>query len=138
MVYFSLFTVSFFSATILPASSELTLVGLISTKDYNALTLLLSASFGNILGSTFNWFLGFNLLLFVKKKWFPFNQNQIDKASKWFKKFGLWSLLFSWAPIVGDPLTLVAGTLKVRFSIFLFLVSVGKIGRYSALYYLMN
>jgi membrane protein YqaA with SNARE-associated domain len=138
MVYFYLFTVSFFSATILPASSELTLVGLISTKDYNALTLLLSASFGNILGSTFNWFLGFNLLLFVKKKWFPFNQNQIDKASKWFKKFGLWSLLFSWAPIVGDPLTLVAGTLKVRFSIFLFLVSVGKIGRYSALYYLMN
>ena len=138
MVYFYLFTVSFFSATILPASSELTLVGLISTKDYNALTLLLSASFGNILGSTFNWFLGFNLLLFVKKKWFPFNQNQIDKASKWFKKFGLWSLLFSWAPIVGDPLTLVAGTLKVRFSIFLFLVSIGKIGRYSALYYLMN
>ena len=138
MVYFSLFTISFLAATILPVSSELTLFGLISTKHYSALALLFSASFGNILGSALNWFLGFNLLLYIKKKWFPFNQNQINKASKWFKKFGLWTLLFSWVPIVGDPLTLVAGILKVRFSIFLFLVSVGKICRYSALYYLMN
>ena len=137
MVYLSLFAVSFLAATILPASSELTLVGLLSTKDYSGFGLLMSASFGNILGSTFNWFLGANLLFYAKKEWFPFSQNQIDRAKKWFQKFGLWTLLFSWVPIAGDPLTLVAGILKIRFWIFLMLVSIGKISRYFFLYYFL-
>ena len=138
MVYFSLFLVSFLGGSVLPVSSELTLVGLLSTNSYNEFGLLIIASLGNILGAAFNWILGFYLLKYVNKKWFPFTLNQIDKASLWFKKFGIWSLLFSWVPIIGDPLTLGAGILKLRFSIFLFLVSIGKIGRYSALYYLMN
>jgi len=137
MVYFSLFTISFLAATILPASSEITLASLFLTNNFNALGLFLSASFGNILGSVFNWFLGFYLLFYTSKSWFPFNQIQIDKASKWFKKFGIWSLLFAWVPIVGDPITLVAGILKIRFSIFLFLVSLGKISRYFFLYYFL-
>jgi|TARA_B110000211_G_scaffold51493_1_gene56610 membrane protein YqaA with SNARE-associated domain len=138
MVYLSLFIVSFLAATILPASSELTLAGLLNTRDYNELALLFTASFGNILGSIFNWLLGFYLLKNIKKKWFPFSQNQISKASHLFKRFGVWSLLFAWAPILGDPLTFVAGILKIRFSIFLFLVSLGKISRYFFLYYLIN
>ena len=69
----------------------------------------------------------------INKKWFPFNQSQIDKASSWFKKFGIWSLLFSWVPIVGDPLTFVAGILKIKFLIFFILVSVGKVLRYLAI-----
>lgn len=133
MIYLSLFAVSFLAATILPASSELTLATLLSTKDYNSLALLSSASIGNILGAVFNWCLGFYLLRHIKKKWFPFNQRQIDKASSWFKKFGIWSLLFSWLPIVGDPLTFVAGILKIKFLIFFILVSVGKVLRYLAL-----
>jgi|TARA_B110000967_G_C18356091_1_gene303647 membrane protein YqaA with SNARE-associated domain len=135
MIYFSLFIVSFLAATILPASSELTLVGLLATRDYNALALLSSASFGNILGSAFNWCLGFYLLKKIKKKWLFFNQNQIDKASSQFQKYGVWSLLLAWVPIVGDPLTFVAGILKIRFSIFLILVSIGKIGRYFFIFY---
>ena len=138
MIYLSLFLTSFLAATILPVASELTLVPLLSTKYYNGLGLLSSASFGNILGSIFNWILGFYLLNHVNKKWFPFNQIQIDKASIWFKKFGIWSLLFAWLPIIGDPLTFVAGILKLRFSVFLFLVSIGKVGRYIFLYYLVN
>ena len=138
MVYFSLFFVSFLGGSILPGSSELTLAALLSTNNYNELGLLIIASLGNILGAVCNWILGFYLLKYIKKRWFPFTLNQIDKASLWFKKFGIWSLLFAWVPIIGDPLTLVAGILKTRFSIFLFLVSIGKAGRYFFLYYLMN
>ena len=138
MVYISLFTISFLAATILPISSELTLAGLINTKDHNAIVLLSSASLGNILGSVFNWVIGFYLFKHIDKKWLPFSQTQIDKASLKFKKFGAWSLLFTWVPIIGDPLTFVAGLLKFRFSIFLCLVSLGKISRYFFVYSLMN
>ena len=138
MIYFSLFVMSFLAATILPTSSELTLVGLLNTNDYNELALLACASLGNILGSVFNWILGFYLFKHIGKKWFPFSQKQIDKASLWFKKFGIWSLLFAWVPIIGDPLTFIGGILKIRFLIFLFLVSFGKIGRYLLIYYLIN
>ena len=97
-----------------------------------------TASLGNILGSVLNWLLGYYLLKYSSKKWFPFKQNQIDQASNWFKQFGFWSLLFAWVPIIGDPLTLVAGILRVKFSIFLVLVSIGKISRYFFIYYLTN
>ena len=70
MVYLSLFIVSFLAATILPASSELTLAGLLNTRNYNELALLFTASFGNILGSIFNWLLGFYLLKNIKKNGF--------------------------------------------------------------------
>ena len=138
MVYFSLFTISFLGGSILPISSELTLVGLLVTNNYDELALLFIASFGNVLGAVCNWILGFYLLKYINKKWFPFTQLQINKASTWFKKFGVWSLLFSWLPIVGDPLTFVAGILNVRFFIFLFLVSIFKILAYIFLYYLIN
>ena len=128
--YFFLFLISFFAATIFPFSSELTLVGLLKTENYSPLLLVSSASLGNILGSVFNWFLGHYLLKHLNKKWFPFKKNEIDRASSWFKKFGIWTLFFSWVPIVGDPLTFVAGMLRIKFSIFLILVSTGKILRY--------
>ena len=85
------------------------------------------ASFGNILGSSFNWFLGIYSLKFQDKKWFPFKRSQIEKASKWFNNYGKWSLLFAWLPIVGDPLTYIAGTMKMRFAIFILLASKIKI-----------
>ena len=138
MVYFSLFTISFLGGSILPVSSELTLVGLLGTNNYNEIGLLITASLGNILGAVCNWILGFYLLKYINKKWFPFTQDQIRKASLWFKKFGVWSLLFAWVPIVGDPLTLAAGVLKSHFFIFLSLVSIGKISRYFFLYYLVS
>ena len=138
MIYLSLFFISFLAATILPFSSELTLAGLISTSNYDNLLLLVFASFGNVLGSVFNWGLGFYARNLTIKKWFPFKETQIERSSKWFSKFGKWSLLFAWAPIVGDPLTFVAGLLRVRFLDFIILVAIGKVSRYLIIFYLMS
>ena len=138
MIYLSLFFISFLAATILPFSSELTLAGLISTSNYDNLLLLVVASFGNVLGSVFNWSLGFYSRNLSTKKWFPFKETQIERSSKWFSKFGKWSLLFAWLPIVGDPLTFVAGLLRVRFFDFIILVAIGKVSRYLIVFYLIS
>ena len=138
MIYLSLFSISFLAATVLPFSSELTLAGLISTSNYDNLLLLVVASFGNVLGSVFNWSLGFYSRNLSTKKWFPFKKTQIERSSKWFSKFGKWSLLFAWLPIVGDPLTFVAGLLRVRFLDFIILVAIGKVSRYFIIFYLMS
>ena len=138
MIYLSLFIISFLAATILPFSSELTLAGLVATSSYDNLLLLTVASLGNILGSVVNWILGFYSRNLSKKKWFPFKDKQIENSSKWFNKFGRWSLLFSWVPIIGDPLTLAAGLLRVRFIEFLILVTIGKVSRYLVIFYLLS
>ena len=138
MIYLSLFFISFLAATVLPFSSELTLAGLISTSNYDNLLLLVVASFGNVLGSVFNWSLGFYSRNRSTKKWFPFKETQIERSSKWFSKFGKWSLLFAWLPIVGDPLTFVAGLLRVRFLDFIILVAIGKVSRYLIVFYLIG
>jgi len=138
VIYLSLFIISFLAATILPFSSELTLVGLIASSNYDNLLLLIVASFGNVLGSIVNWALGFYSRNLTTKKWFPFKETQIEKSSIWFRKFGKWSLLFAWVPIVGDPLTLVAGMLRVKFIDFIILVAIGKVSRYFVVFYLIG
>ena len=135
MIYLSLFAISFLAATILPLSSELMLASLITTSNYDSLLLLIVASFGNILGSVVNWALGFYSRNLTTKKWFPFKDKQIENSSKWFNKLGKWSLLFAWVPVIGDPLTLAAGLLRVKFLEFLILVSIGKVSRYLLIYY---
>jgi len=138
MIYLSLLVISFLAATILPFSSELTLAGLVATSNYDNLLLLIVASLGNVLGSVVNWILGFYSRDLSTKKWFPFKDEQIEKSSKWFNKFGRWSLLFAWVPIIGDPLTLVAGLLRVKFIEFIILVTIGKVSRYIVIFYLLN
>ena len=138
MIYLSLFIISFLAATILPFSSELTLAGLIVTSNYDNLLLLIVASFGNVLGSVVNWALGFYSRNLSSKKWFPFKETQIEKSSKWFRKFGKWSLLFAWVPVLGDPLTLIAGLLRVKFLDFIVLVAIGKVSRYLVIFYLIG
>ena len=138
MIYLSLFIISFLAATILPFSSELTLAGLVATSSYNNLLLLIVASLGNVLGSVVNWILGFYSRNLSTKRWFPFKDEQIEKSSKWFNKFGRWSLLFAWVPIIGDPLTLAAGLFRIRFIEFLVLVTIGKVSRYIIVFYLFG
>jgi len=138
VIYLSLFIISFLAATILPFSSELTLAGLIIASNYDKLLLLIVASFGNVTGSAVNWALGFYSRNLTTKKWFPFKETQIEKSSQWFRKFGKWALLFVWVPIIGDPLTLVAGLLRVRFLDFIILVAIGKVSRYLIVFYLMS
>ena len=138
MIYLSLFVISFLAATILPFSSELTLAGLIATSNYDNLLLLIAASFGNVLGSVVNWVLGCYSRNLTRNKWFPFKETQIERSSKWFRKFGKLLLLFAWVPIIGDPLTLVAGLMRVRFLDFIILVAIGKVSRYLAVLYLIG
>jgi len=137
MIYLSLFVISFLAATILPFSSELTLASLMATSNYDSILLLIVASLGNVLGSVVNWILGFYSRSLSKKRWFPFKDQQIKKSTSWFNRFGKWSLLFAWVPIIGDPLTVAAGLLRVKFVEFLTFVAIGKIGRYFLIYYFL-
>ena len=130
MIYISLFFLSFLAATIIPFSSEVGLASLLKLNLYNDLLLLISASVGNILGSCVNWYLGIYSRTFEKRKWFPFDKKNLSKASNWFEKYGKWSLLLSWMPVVGDPITFIAGTMKTKFKTFIILVSISKISRY--------
>ncbi len=135
--YFQLFIISFSAATILPLSSELVLSTMLLTDSFNKYLLLIVASFGNILGSSVNWYLGKKILIFKNKKWFPANERQIVKSEIYFKKYGIWSLLLAWVPIIGDPLTIAAGVLRVKFFTFLILVSISKISRYIFLIFII-
>ena len=121
-------------ATIVPFGSEAYFITLLSLDKYNGLLLLTAASIGNILGSLFNWICGYYINYFIKKPWFPINNKMIDRGNKIFNKYGKWSLLFSWLPFIGDPITFVAGTFRYPVAPFLVLVSIGKIGRYLIIY----
>ena len=128
--YISLFISSFLSSTILPGHSEITLTTFILLEKYSQFLLIFFASLGNILGSIFNWYLGFYITKFINKSWFPFKKKQLHNVSLWYLKYGKWSLFLSWVPIVGDPLTIVAGMFRVPLIIFITIVSISKILRY--------
>lgn len=130
--YGSLFAGSFLAATVLPGSSEALLLALAAIGTFDPLALILVASLGNVLGSVVNWALGYSLQRWKDRRWFPVKADQLDRASKLFSRYGLWTLLLAWLPVVGDPLTVVAGILRVRFSLFLALVALGKTARYAA------
>ena len=129
VAYITLFTTAFLAATILPFSSEVVLAGL-SASSSEKIPLLVVASFGNVLGSSFNWVFGKYTRNLETKRWFPFSTNQLQKASFWFTKYGKWSLLFAWLPFIGDPLTFIAGVIRMRFLPFIILVTIGKVSRY--------
>jgi membrane protein YqaA with SNARE-associated domain len=130
--YLGLFTASFLAATVLPFQSEVVLFGMLLTHHYVWWGLVIVASLGNILGSVVNWLLGRGLAEFENRRWFPVKREQIARAEAWYHAYGRWSLLLSWLPIVGDPLTIVAGVLREPFPVFLALVSIAKIARYVA------
>ncbi|MCQ8879638.1 DedA family protein [Pseudoalteromonas shioyasakiensis] len=130
MAYLSLFFTAFISATLLPSSSELVLTAMVTQGDYLLWLLWLTATVGNVLGSCVNYWLGTQVIRFKDRKWFPVSQASIDKAQLHFKKYGVYSLLFAWLPIIGDPLTVVGGIFKVRWWTFIWLVALGKGARY--------
>ncbi|MBN9670842.1 YqaA family protein [Roseibium aggregatum] len=127
-----LFGLSFLAATLLPAQSELGLSALIYLGDQPAALLIAVASLGNTLGSVVNWALGRGAVSYAHASWFPVKPEKLDRASAWYRRYGKWSLLLSWAPFIGDPLTLAAGLLKEPFWPFLILVAIAKTGRYIA------
>ena len=129
-----LFISAFGAATLLPLQSEAVLIGLLAQTDYAAGLLIGVASLGNILGSCVNWWLGIKAEQYKHKKWFPISESKLVKAQHIYQRYGYWSLLGSWLPMVGDPITLISGLMKEHFVRFLLLVSVAKIGRYLFIY----
>lgn len=134
MSYSLLFASAFLAATVLPFYSEVVLFAMIRAGEPAGL-LLAVAAVGNTLGSVVNWVLGRYLLHFQHKKWFYFKPAQIEKMQAWFQRYGVWSLLLAWMPIGGDPLTLVAGIMRVNLWLFILLVGIGKTLRYVAVIY---
>ncbi|KZN57687.1 YqaA family protein [Pseudoalteromonas luteoviolacea] len=131
MVYLSILFSAFVSATLLPASSELLLSGMVAKQMGSVLMLWGCATLGNVLGSCVNYYLGTRVEVLSHYRWFPVSESSLSKARKHYQKFGPLSLLFAWLPIIGDPLTLVAGVFKVRLRVFLLLVTLGKGLRYA-------
>ena len=132
-VYGGLFLTALAAATILPMQSEAALVGLVLADAYPLWALLAVASVGNVLGSVINWLMGRGIDRFHDRRWFPVKPAALDRASAWYRRYGKWSLLLCWAPVIGDPLTVVAGVLREPFPIFLLLVTFAKVGRYLVL-----
>jgi len=132
--YLGLFLASFLAATLLPFSSEVVL-GLLLNQGFNPYAMLLTATSGNVLGAVVNYGLGAFGGRLILHKWWRMPEPEIQKATKRFQNFGVFSLLFSWVPVIGDPLTVAAGVLKVNFMVFLLLVGTGKFLRYLLVYF---
>ncbi len=131
--YAGLFASAFLAATLLPMQSEAVLVGLLLVGDQPSSALVAVATVGNVLGSSVNWALGRGLERYRGRRWFPVDDAGLERAQRWYERYGAFSLLLSFLPVVGDPLTLVAGVMRTPFPRFLALVTVSKGGRYLVL-----
>jgi len=128
--YLSLFLAALLAASLFPAQSELLLGGLLLAGNQPVWALIAVATAGNVLGSAINWGLGRYLERFRDRRWFPVKPAMLEKACGWYHRYGRWSLLLSWAPVIGDPLTLVAGVLREPFHSFLGIVCIAKFLRF--------
>ncbi|QGZ33514.1 YqaA family protein [Stappia indica] len=131
-VYGGLFLSALGAATLLPMQSEAVLAGLL-LSGRPVLLLIAVASLGNTLGGLVNWALGRGIERFRHRRWFPVGEAALTRAQGWYARWGKWSLLLSWMPIIGDPLTLAAGVMRERFATVLVLVAIAKTGRYAVL-----
>ena len=133
MSYLVVFLSAFLAATLLPAQSEAVLSFYILSAPQTVFALILVATVGNVLGSVMNWVLGIYATKFQNRKWFPATPSQIKRAEKFYHKYGRYSLLLSWAPFIGDPITVIAGVLREPVLSFLILVTIAKSARYIVL-----
>ncbi|MDQ5770606.1 YqaA family protein [Thiothrix subterranea] len=133
MSYLLLFLSALLAATLIPAQSEALLVSLMLQGEAVLWVLLVVATLGNTLGSVINWWLGRYLEHFQDKRWFPVKEASLARAQQWFQRYGWGVLLLSWLPIIGDPLTVVAGVMRMPLLPFVVVVAVAKGGRYGVL-----
>ena len=128
----TLFVTAFGAATILPFQSEVVFIGLQVSEVASVTAILIVASIGNILGSAVNYVMGAFLEHFRHRRWFPVTDRQLDRAQAWWNRWGVWTLLLSWAPF-GDGFTVVSGIMRTPLWLFLLLVTIAKTGRYAVL-----
>ena len=134
--YIGLFLAAFIAATILPLGSEVVL-SLLLINGLSPVLLVLVATLGNVLGSLTNYYLGYGGGVILRRKVETVSKRELDGSLARLKKYGVYSLLFSWLPVIGDPLTVAAGVLRIKLSVFLLLVTVGKLGRYIVLTFII-
>ena len=136
MVYITLFLVSFGAATLLPLGSEALYLYDIQTGE-SFFLLWLFASVGNTLGSVVNYWLGLKGESYLEGKG-HLSVEKMQKAKGYFDRFGGFTLLLSWVPIIGDALTFIAGVLRYNFKWFVAIVFVAKATRYAAIGFLLQ
>ena len=128
--YLSLFIAAFLAATIIPAQSEAGLSALIVASKNSVILLVVVAAIGNIIGAVVNWYLGRWIDRFSNRRWFPIRPEKLTRATLWYRKYGRWSLLLSWVPFIGDPITVAAGVLREPVLSFVLIVGFAKTTRY--------
>lgn len=129
-VYLALFVSAFLSATLLPGSSEAALAGAVAVSGESVALLIATATLGNTLGSCVNWLLGRLASAGSRHVRLPVGASQLARFVDVYKRFGVWSLLLSWLPVFGDPLTVLAGLARTPPAAFIPLVAIGKLARY--------
>jgi membrane protein YqaA with SNARE-associated domain len=127
--YLSLFFTSFLASTLLPLGSEWLLVMML-VGGYDPVSSVAVATAGNYLGAVATYLIGIWGGSWLIRKVLRVSPRQQERAEEYYRRFGAISLLFSWLPVVGDPICLVGGMLRVNFGLFSLLVAVGKLIRY--------
>lgn len=127
-----LFVTSFLTATLLPGSSEVALAAALKLGSTGPWPLIAAATAGNTLGSLTNWGIGRFGAHWRDHPRFPLKPDQLARVEHWYQHYGVWTLLFAWLPIIGDPMTVAAGLLRTPLLIFIPLVALGKFLRYIA------
>lgn len=127
--YLALFALSFAAATLVPVGSEWLLATLL-LHGGDPFLLVTIATCGNLLGALSTWMVGRYGGEFLIRRCLRINAEAQKGAEERYARYGIWTLLLSWVPIIGDPLCLIAGIFRVRLTLFIPLVGVGKLGRY--------
>lgn len=133
----TLFAAAFLAATVVPFQSEVVLLGMQLAGIAPEYLLLIVASVGNILGAFVNYAIGARLEHFRDRRWFPMNAAKLERAQRWFNTYGVWSLLLSWAPVLGW-FTVVAGVMRTPLWQFTLLVTIAKTVRYAVVIWLTS
>ncbi len=126
-----MFSGAFLAATLLPGGSEVLLVGLLTQQPQAWMNLLIVASIGNTLGAVTSYYLGY-VGRFAKSPE-DFKHKHYQKSVAWIEKYGTWSLIMSWLPLIGDILCLIAGWLKLPIGRSILMILIGKTIRYSVI-----
>lgn len=132
-VYAGLFLAALAAGSALPVPSEAAFAGVVLTTTDPLWIAITVATTGNVVGSFINSLIGRGVETLKHKRWFPASERQLEKAKVWYHRYGRWSLLLSFVPIIGDPLTIVAGVMREPLWSFIPLVTIAKGARYIVL-----
>lgn len=124
------FFIAFLSASLIPIQGALIMLALLASGKYTDWLLVLVACAGTLAGIGINWILGRYLSRFQNEKWFPVKTSYMDKAKLLFDRHGRATLLLAGVPLIGDPITIVAGALRINFGFYFLTAGLSKCAQY--------